>query len=637
MRIKSTLTLILATLFFSCVPSEEELPSYLIEEKKVEYREPTLEAKEPPLYLSKEEAGEDLDEFIYILETVYSGYEYQQEFYGVKWTRNFCRAHRALNDKGDRLTQQELLDILYICIDGVNDGHMNLQSLITIHNPSPTYRHSDFYYSDLWVEKSGSAYKVVVSGLEDIEEGASFTGSKDDLFPCLKNGREAYRVGILSKEPVEELAVKINREEVMIPVQTWDAPEEESLRRVAFSRNMGIQYIKVRTLWAAPFLNEKERLYRNEILQRFEVALKGIDKDQPLIVDLRYNNGGYIDYLFPYLAMYLGISPGNLYPTMLELNSPYLYAADGASKDQKEMQDLPRRYWETVLANGNDETSRSIVGENLIVLVNRKSYSAGEIIWGVLKPEFYTLIGENTAGMARFVGPEVFYLESSSVYCYIPTSLIPHLPYLEDESVGVFPDYWQTSDELGETLSSLLDIPAEVISPEFAESRKEAFTNGDFEWNWNDGFLGWNFAGSEELTEHLVLHQVYDSVPSGESCLKMELVNDSWASLSQTLTVEPHSLYRVSGRFRLEGFAGSKKGGFFFSLGWPRQETAVHSFPMKEWQEVNFYIDSGEVEEFVFKLNLGSEEEPFNGDFYADNIKLEWVDAVPDGGELIKL
>jgi len=626
-------------ILISCTQEDTPLPSYLIEEKSVEYREPTLEAKEPPLYLTKEEAQEDLDEFIYILETVYSGYEYQQEFYGVKWKRNCRRARKTMEEKGERLTQQELLDILYIAIEGMNDGHFGIRPVAagTFENPWSNYRHSDFYYSNLWVEKDASGYKVMFSGVDSIKTGALYTGSDDNLYPCIKNGREAYRVGILSKEGLEELAVEVDNIDVNIPVQTWDVPEEEGLRPVAFSRNEGIQYIKVRTLWASPYLNERARLYHKMIVERFEVALRGIDKNQPLIVDLRYNHGGYIYYLYHSLAMYLGISPGNLYPTSFELNSPYLYAVDEARKNLEEMQSNPRRYWETGLAGGNGKTNRNIAGENLIVLVNRNSCSAGEVLWGVLKPEFYTLIGENTAGMARFVGPHVFYLNHSSIWCYIPTVLNPDLPYLEDESVGVFPDYWQCNDELGATLASILNVSPEAISPEFAVPRKEAFYNGDFEWNWNDGFMGWNFAGSEELTEHQVLHQVQDSVPSGESCLKMELVNDSWGSLSQTLTVEPHSLYRFSGQFRLEGFAGSKKGGFFFSMGWPRQETSLNSFPMEDWQEVECYIDSGDEEEFLFKLNLGSADQPFNGDFYADNFKWERVDEVPSGAELIQL
>jgi len=642
---------------FSCTQNDASLPSYLIEEKKVEYREMDFEEKLIPTHFTKEEALEDLEEFIYILETSYSGYEYQKKYYGVRWKRNFRRARWLLNQKEDRLYQRDLYEALQLTLEGVIDGHLSIHAPNVYNGNYTCTQHSNFYYTHLFVEKVDDEYRVLYSKYPEIQEGDLYNDSEEFLFPSVRDFREVFRVGTLSKTFIEELPIKINKEEISLPITMDTQSSDGSLRPFAYSNNQGVHYIKIRELMISNRLSAADQYNQKMQIDNISKILGALDENQLLVLDLRNNNGGLMRYIYPGLSSYLGIPRSSLYPAGYYLRSPYnmqylenIFIRAGENRwdyDQLEAQNFFKelwaledenvRYWSPFLEDGNEVLENPNNKNKVIVLVNRYSYSAAEILWASMDPEYVTVVGENTGGAARFVGPLPRNLTNSRILVLTPQIILPHLPYLEDEGVGVFPDYWQTSDELGETLAYLLGQSPQSLSPEFCEIEKEQFFNGGFEWNWNEGFMGWNYVGENGLEEHRVLNQSNTNVPSGEKSLNISLQEPSWASLSQTLTVEPHTLYRISGQFRLEGNPDQRTGGFNFSMGWPRQETHLNSFPMEDWQDVECYVDSGSQEELFLKLNLGSIEEPFSGEFYADALKLERVEEVPPGAELIRL
>lgn len=466
------------SLLVSCARSSW-MPRWFEPEHAVEYREvPTRRTDNTISSVTKEQALADLDHFKYLIETSYAGYEYQKEMRDVNFNRNFRRARRYIRDLDtDMLSFNEFREIISIALSGVQDGHFRFM----LPGLGP-YQHSTFHHSGITVSKKNGKYLVESSSVAGVSPGDRYRGPKEYLFRTYSDDGETYRIGTLSRTPVETLSLKFNRSTVQIPVALdmgMIAPPPEM---PVYSLVDDVAYLRIPN-FSAMGENGPVSPEGRKRLEEVERHIRMLDKGNTVIIDLRNNPGGYNYYSSLVPAILFKRQATNFRPDMAELYSPGTTQArlrniwdmkkdsdsdrnlrKAAQLEADNQKNNPVRRWER--QSYRAEATKPVANtRKVIIIINRCSASSSEMLCAIRTLPNVTIIGENSAGIHTFGAGQLYVLPNSQAPVLLPDMIFFDTSFSAGEGTGVLPDYWVLNDELEDVLrtmtgSSSFTLPA---------------------------------------------------------------------------------------------------------------------------------------------------------------------------------
>ena len=463
---KFPLVVLAFSFLVSCARSSW-MPHWFEQEHTVEYREvPTRRYIDTITSVTKEQALADLDFFKYLIETSYAGYEYQQEKLGVNFDKNFDHAQAYIQKlDSETLSYNEFKEIISIALSGVQDGHFSFM----LPGLGP-YQHKTFYYSGITVSRKNGKYLVEASSVDGVSPGDRYRGPKEHLFQTYSDDGNRYRIGTLSRTLVNTLSLKFNNELVEVPVapdMIVPGPEVP-----IYSLTDDVAYLRIPSFIAlgeSGTVSPEGRKQLEEVIRHIRM----LDKGNTVIIDLRNNPGGYTDTSALVPAILFKRQASNFMPEMAELFSPgttqarlqniwdkgdnsdgYRNLRKAAQLEADKQKKNPVRRWERqsyrVAASKPIENKRKV-----IIIINRCSASASEILCAIRTIPNVTIIGENSAGILSFGAGQLYVLPNSQVPVLVPDRISFNTSFSAGEGTGVLPDYWVLNDNIEDVLRSM--------------------------------------------------------------------------------------------------------------------------------------------------------------------------------------
>lgn len=300
------------------------------------------------LPLSKEQIEEDTDEFIYLLETCYSGYERAKNA-GLDLEKLSSNIKARFSKRTD-IPQDEFAWALWKeTFPYVRDMHFVIQSEKSWYQYCP---HKNVFFSNTYVKKENGEYRIFLTDSNVLKIGQKYTGSERNLFYYPSRGLDVYRIGVVTDKNALQLEISVeggasgssienassiengsvaasvsnsapsgssptketsascgssSETKLFLPVQNYDAlktPEGFSFKE---SVTESSAYVYIST-FCTPEAESKERKKADKAFLSYQDAPKKFLGKKNIILDLRGNEGGNmnISLLFP-IHLYLGI------------------------------------------------------------------------------------------------------------------------------------------------------------------------------------------------------------------------------------------------------------------------------------------------------------------------------------------
>lgn len=472
---KKLLTLISVSLVFlslSCKLKEPEKNFIIIpmENRKIPYK---YEAKyQYKTELSFKEMMEDLDSYIYLMESSYAGYE-DALSRGMD-TNEIKNQFQSRYDKDEKIKIDDFYAALYDAfIPYIQDNHASLN-----HNDKYNTFIKDQYifFSDIYVQKNNSAYFVLNENQLKIPAGAKFNDDEKYLFYYPAKGRDVYRIGYLQTENKDSISIKFDNQEFALPITKAENVDEPCLYFVKSTDKSS--YIKYNR---CDFENETELNYQ----KAFSNSAKDYKDKDFLIFDLRGNYGGANIYEKKF---FLELYDQNMTTDDFshgDIRNIYSYAnirafrhllhiyADVNSPEIKEMLNDLKTYEKMIKRNPQKiiEISEKINSDmtfdnpefkgKIILLTDKNVASAGEDFVLLADRIFgetteVIQIGQNTSGCILYGNICDFYLPNSGIKCRLNltdfSSLAKQSKRFHGEGNGLYPDYWSTNEDLNDSI-----------------------------------------------------------------------------------------------------------------------------------------------------------------------------------------
>lgn len=458
---------VMIVLLFSCKNNEMNVKeeTFSIKERTI-----ALTNSDNKDVLSISEMQEDLDTFIYLIETSYIGYEdaIKRGFDSGKIREDIYSQFNGDN----KISVDTFLDIVYrTVIPYFADCHTAIQ----YKNKDYRFvRSAEIYFSDIYIKEIDDVYHVIESNSENINIDDTYNDTKEYLFLYPSKGEDVYRLGCISTESLEKIQISINSLVKEIEVHKCVDKYEPFMYLVKEAEKS--IYIKYNRCF---YCNAQELNALNKFANSAELCRK---KDF-VIIDLRENIGGNNYYGLKFISE-LYKENSNTYDLFTypikEVFSPanvksFIYAIkereDLSNPEvkkylkqlyslQKRLKKKPQKIIKTKYERKEPEEDSDFKGK-IIILTDKNVASSGEeiIIDGKFlfdKTNQIVQIGRNTSGCILYGNICGYYLSNSGIKVVLPLTDLSYSPIntpnFHGEGVGFYPDYWSTDEDLNETI-----------------------------------------------------------------------------------------------------------------------------------------------------------------------------------------
>ena len=463
---RKIIILMLLIPFFSC----SSIDSQLIEDRHIDVvRDEQI--YENKIIISFAEMIEDLDSFIYLIETSYAGYEdVLKRGLDVSYLREKIIS-KFKNEESVPI--QVFLDELYEEFSPyIYDYHAN------INWNGLKYRFIvpfEVYFSDVYVKLENGKFVVVDSNVFNIKKGFVVTCGQEYLFNYPAKGKNVYRIGYISNNYIKDINISINDQKYIIPViKCSNVKRNPDFYSKTTEKSIYINYASCDC--------QNDREYK--LLEDFSNYADLCKNKEYIIIDLRGNYGGDDSYGRKFLIDLAGIHNKYLeFPTVWLYSSSTIRALEKIieeyggnnnpdlislineinlykKKMKKHSKKIIRNYGKKIKA-----IKKAKYKGTLILLTDNKVASSGEsfvsdarYLFG--KTNQVIQIGQNTAGCFLYGNKCTYYLANSGIevnLCMTNFSeRVKAIPSFKGEGKGFYPNYWSTTEDLNDTIYNLL-------------------------------------------------------------------------------------------------------------------------------------------------------------------------------------
>ena len=412
---------------------EELFAPFTSAPKNVKYRF----AEEYSSTVTRQQALEDLDELIYLMENRYCGREY--------WERRGVQFEDCYGQIRDYIEARETMYISDLCRKihgtfqgGIVDNHLSLASPMTgMLRFSKQYT---AYFADLLVEQQGESYVVIESGTETVTAGETVSDA-GCLYPTLgPKGRRRFLLGCRSYVPVQDIVISLDNKERRIPVHRCraNARTEQDDVCMAWKQVQGVDVLRSNCCdYVGGLTRETDYVAMGQEYRGTEA----------LVLNYLSNEGGYNHITREFIQGLNDYAHCREYS--MKLISPVTEKCDC------------QRKWICLSDGAPYERERGSYKGTVYMLVNSETASAGETaVLYARSLRNLVLIGENTMGCNTFGNVAGYVLKNSHIVCRIP-NVINLCENLDEcgEGRGFVPDYWVDSHDVeGQVLKWLKGI-----------------------------------------------------------------------------------------------------------------------------------------------------------------------------------
>jgi len=431
----------------------------------------------------------DLEEFCYILENCYAGFE-AAKAKGLNIEKEKNTIVSSLN-KNLVVKISDFAEILYKRFSPfISDTHFSINS--SDQSSSVNYRfikNLKIYFSDFYIIKEDGNVYVFETTDEAIKTGSTvqLVNITDYMFEYPSKGKNVYRLGILSEKKVTEITIIIDNKEVVLPV----FEEKSNNENFSFAIKECNQAAWIRYNRCC-FDNDEEK---NQLIEFSNSADKCKNKDI-IILDIRGNIGGddsyslkfFSDLYFnnkkkseKFLKKYCGYEKW-IYSLASVKSSVYAFNkyCDISVQSNKKMLDKLRNLEKKLLRKpqliietfieSKDKLNKPSYNGKIFILTDEAVASSGESILEQAylffkKKNQVIQIGTNTSGCASFGNLSFYHLSNSGlqVTCGFTdfTGKITKSNKFKGEGKGFYPDYWCSVKDLKKTIESVLTVKKE--------------------------------------------------------------------------------------------------------------------------------------------------------------------------------
>lgn len=475
------LVLILAN--FWCAGQEIE------KSKGCEFREPCF-----PVHgnarrneISCSQLKTDIEYFCYYLETAYAGYEKMEEngFCAEQFADFFLEKYAGFDFIDTKKLMNEYLEYMK---KSVADGHFSI-SMESGGNANYVAPKNKILFADTFLEERNGKYYVYKTDSEFLKADDEFTDSTEKLFFYPAKGKNIYRLGVFSASKTEAAEFSFNNRTVKIPL--FDDGN--------ISADFRLKYHEIETeksgyasisSFLLPEKNSARRKGSEIIFKKFVSLSERWFSKENIIIDLRSNNGGEINYIEAFLYfLYFGnyndfnekqakkiddFFEANIFTKTIfdspainfaKLNFLNEYKVPNSKEHIKTAKQRLKKHKKNPQVKQWKQSANNLIEEKpkfrgkLIFLIDRNSVSAAELFVLSAKllfgQENALAIGENSYGSLDYGEIYNYLLPESGIAVSLASERMDFAKELSQwhgDGLGIFPDYWSTGEDLNETI-----------------------------------------------------------------------------------------------------------------------------------------------------------------------------------------
>ena len=437
-------------------------------------------------FITYEELLNDIDLFVYYVNTGYVGYDFmKQKGYDENNFKLFFS--EKYKNQTEINTKDVAFDIANQLSGFVTDRHFSIHGSFGS-GAINLCESALFFYTNTFVEKKGSEYFVFETDISTLKLGEQYTGTEENLFYYPAKGKNIYRLGVISHDKQEKFDFKFENKTVPLKVFDDGCISWTPLMKYHEIETVDSVYISLSSF----VLPEKKSKFRKGgviVLEKFANIGNKWRNKKNIIIDLRSNTGGrdlygeHAVWSFTnskeiplsekshekmgnficenYLKYTVVTSPTTiqahlkLFDTTGELETKY---GKEMLKSWKKNSKNPKKNI-YVKKDANQTTVKMFFNGNIIFIIDRNSMSASEntvfMAKKMLGEDKVKIIGEKSAGCAEYWDIMNYLLPNSKMSVLLGSR---RNEYLQDFSqwhgdcYGIYPDYWSIGNDLNETI-----------------------------------------------------------------------------------------------------------------------------------------------------------------------------------------
>lgn len=326
------------------------------------------------------------------------------------------------------------------------------------------------FSSGIYFEQKGDEYFVLDSSDEKILEGMKYTGDIKNICKTIKDKRILFEFIAFNEFMINESIVNLDGTDYTIAVDYYPFVSKES-DIISYKQKDDTLYVSINSCITH---TEKDN---NFYEQTVDEICKCIDESEIIIFDLRNNQGGYLEKLYPIIGA-LVFGPDYLekteeYWNLIEsLNTGSTYLNTKQVRDRKLLSsnidllinNLDKKYVEVNSLAIQEKNYVPDFKGKIIILQNTETCSTAELFIAALHyllGEQVVIFGQKTAGMLDFADELDYRLPDSNLVLHLSScdlrnlKILKNNPHWHGDTEGFYPDYWCFSD-VDEEISEIL-------------------------------------------------------------------------------------------------------------------------------------------------------------------------------------
>ncbi|MCQ2588733.1 MAG: S41 family peptidase [Treponema sp.] len=319
------------------------------------------------------------------------------------------------------------------------------------------------FVSNIYFEFRDGNYYVTDSNIDEIKKGMKYTGNLSNIIKTITEEKITYRFAYFNEFQTSAASIEIEGNTYQVPVEHIPFYSDKK-DIISYEQNNNCIFVTINSCMTH---SDSEKKHFEDTVNEISDL---IDDSSNIVFDLRNNEGGYIEMLYPILfKLVLGsekskveelcltiddfLNIGEKYLNTEEIRNMYsMWDTIDFLLDKKE-----DRYAVYEGKRNSQNIPESSYTGKILILQSTSTSSAAELFIAIMEYFFkdqVITIGQKTAGMLDFSGVLNYLLPDSRISLQLSSVDMRTLSVLKDNSnwngdtEGFYPDFWCFSNEI---------------------------------------------------------------------------------------------------------------------------------------------------------------------------------------------